>query len=214
MTTRGNTVFIVDDDPSVRDALGLLLGLEGLSVALFADAESFLAAHRPLWRGCLLIDIRMPGMTGLALQQRLLQLGCRIPVVVMTGHGDVESAREAFRAQAVDFLEKPIDHERLLRAIDEAFRRQDATQEHQERSAASSRLLATLTPREEEVMEQVVRGRHNREIARELGISPRTVEVHKARLMAKLQVDSVADLVRLSLQESARGGVTPSLRKP
>lgn len=202
MVPRGNTVFIIDDDPSVRDALGLLLGLQGLAVSLFADAESFLVAHRQEWRGCLLIDIRMPGMNGLALQKSLLQRGCRIPVVVMTGHGDVESAREAFRAQAIDFLEKPIDHERLMRAIDEAFMRQNASQEYQERQAGAARRLASLTPREKEVMDQVVDGRHNGEIAHDLGISVRTVEVHKARLLTKLQVGSIADLVRLSLQDS------------
>ncbi len=195
-----NTVFIVEDDPSVRDALGLLLGLQGLTVALFADAESFLAARRPDWYGCLLIDIRMPGMDGLTLQKRLLESGCGLPVIVMTGHGDVDSARRAFRAQAVDFVEKPIDHDRLMRAIEEAFARQRSQRNNRDRNAESAGLLAALTPREAEVMEQVVAGRHNREIARELGISPRTVEVHKARLLAKLRVNSIADLVRLSLQ--------------
>lgn len=194
-----NTVFIVEDDPSVRDALGLLLGLQGLTVALFADAESFLAARRPDWYGCLLIDIRMPGMDGLTLQKRLLESGCWLPVIVMTGHGDVDSARRAFRAQAVDFLEKPIDHDRLMRAIEEAFARQRSQRDNRDRDADSADLLAALTPREAEVMQRVVAGRHNREIARELGISPRTVEVHKARLLAKLRVDSIADLVRLSM---------------
>lgn len=194
-----NTVFIVEDDPSVRDALGLLLGLQGLTVALFADAESFLAARRPDWYGCLLIDIRMPGMDGLTLQKRLLESGCWLPVIVMTGHGDVDSARRAFRAQAVDFLEKPIDHDRLMRAIEEAFARQRSQRDNRDRDADSAGLLAALTPREAEVMQRVVAGRHNREIARELGISPRTVEVHKARLLAKLRVGSIADLVRLSM---------------
>ena len=200
-----NTVFIVEDDPSVRDALGLLLGLQGLTVALFADAESFLAARRPDWYGCLLIDIRMPGMDGLTLQKRLLESGCGLPVIVMTGHGDVDSARRAFRAQAVDFVEKPIDHDRLMRAIEEAFARQRSQRNNRDRNAESAGLLAALTPREAEVMEQVVAGRHNREIARELGISPRTVEVHKARLLAKLRVNSIADLVRLSLQNRDSG---------
>jgi RNA polymerase sigma factor (sigma-70 family) len=199
MAHEGNTVFIVEDDPSVRDALGLLLGLQGLAVALFADAESFLAARSPDWCGCLLIDIRMPGMDGLTLQKRLLESGCWLPVIVMTGHGDVDSARQAFRAQAVDFVEKPIDHDRLLRAIDEAFARQRSRRDDHHQNSESARLLATLTPREAEVMEQVVAGRHNREIARKLDISPRTVEVHKARLLAKLGVGSIADLVRLSI---------------
>lgn len=196
---RGYTVYIVEDDPSVRDALGLLLGLQGYPVAMFGDAESFLAARRDDWRGCALIDIRMPGMDGLALQQALRQSGCDMPVIIMTGHGDVDSARDAFRAEAVDFLEKPIDHSKLISAIEEAFARQISAQESETQHTDFSRLVATLTPREQEVMELVVIGRHNREIAEQLGISARTVEVHKARMMAKLQVAGVPDLVRMSL---------------
>ena len=199
MTNPGYAVYLVEDDPSVRDALGLLLGLRGYSVALFASAESFLEAYRPDWCGCLLIDIRMPGMDGLTLQKHLLARGCRIPVIVMTGHGDVESAREAFRAQAVDFLEKPIDHGKLIAAIEESFARQARVQAAAGQRTEFDRLLGSLTPREREVMDLVVSGRHNREIAETLGISPRTVEVHKARMMVKLRVDSVPDLVRLSL---------------
>jgi RNA polymerase sigma factor (sigma-70 family) len=205
VTFNPNTIYIVEDDQSVRDALGLLLGLEGFSVALFADAESFLAARRPDWYGCLLIDVRMPGMDGLTLQKRLRESGCWLPVIVMTGHGDVETARQAFLAQAVDFIEKPIDHDKLLRAIREAFSRQRASQENRLRQSEGARLLATLTPREKEVMEEVVAGRHNREIAHALDISPRTVEVHKARLLAKLRVSTIADLVRLSLQSRDAG---------
>lgn len=204
MPHRSNTVFIVEDDPSVRDALALLLGLNGLSVVLFADAESFLAARRPDWYGCLLVDIRMPGMDGLTLQKRLRESGSWLPVIVMTGHGDIESARQAFRSEAVDFLEKPIDHSRLLSAIEDAFARQHLRQDDAERDTAVANLLQTLTPREREVMAQVVAGRHNREIARQLAISPRTVEVHKARLLAKLQVGSIADLVRLSLRAAEK----------
>jgi len=122
----------------------------------------------------------------------------------MTGHGDVESARQAFRSEAVDFLEKPIDHSRLLSAIEDAFARQHLRQDDAERDTAVANLLQTLTPREREVMAQVVAGRHNREIARQLAISPRTVEVHKARLLAKLQVGSIADLVRLSLRAAEK----------
>ncbi len=203
MQPSGYTIFIIEDDQSVRDALGLLLGLRGHPVAMFADAESFLNAYRPEWRGCLLIDIRMPGMDGLALQKRLLETGCRMPAIVMTGHGDVESAREAFRAQAVDFLEKPIDHAKLMDAIEAALLRQTAAQQEERRHAEADRLLASLTPREREVMDLVVAGRHNREIAETLGISARTVEVHKARMMTKLRVENVADLVRLSLSGPA-----------
>lgn len=199
------TIFIVEDDPSVRDALGLLLGLHGHPVAMFGDAESFLGALQPDWRGCALIDIRMPGMDGLALQRRLRESACAIPVIVMTAHGDVDSARAAFRARAVDFLEKPIDESKLLAAIHEAFLRQAAQEQAEEDKTDFERLLATLTPREREVMDLVVDGRHNRDIADALGISARTVEVHKARMMAKLGADSVADLVRLSLAGQGKG---------
>lgn len=194
------TVFIVDDDPSVRDALSLLLGIHDYRVAVFGDAESFLKAYKKEWRGCVLLDIRMPGMDGLTLQKHLAGLGSELPVIIMTGHGDVVSAREAFRALAVDFLEKPIDHKKLLASIADAFSRQQAKLVAAMNQGQVERLLSTLTPRELEVMDRVVAGRHNREIAAELGISPRTVEVHKARMMDKLGVSNVADLVRLNLQ--------------
>ena len=194
------TVFIVDDDPSVRDALSLLLGVEDYRVAVFGDAESFLKAYKKTWRGCLLLDIRMPGMDGLTLQKHLNQLGSDLPVIVMTGHGDVASAREAFRALAVDFLEKPLDHRKLMAAIADAFARQQSQLAADLNRSAVERLLAGLTPREREVMARVVAGQHNRDIAAELGISPRTVEVHKARMMDKLGVGNVADLVRLNLE--------------
>lgn len=193
------TVFIVEDDHSVRDALGLLLGLKSYPVAMFADAESFLSAFQPSWSGCLLLDIRMPGMDGLSLQRHLREQACSLPVIVMTGHGDVQSAREAFRAQAVDFLEKPLDYDKLITAIEEAFASQQRRQKREEARAAFSDLLATLTPREAEVMKLVVAGHHNREIAAMLSISSRTVEVHKAHMMDKLRVDNVPELVRRTL---------------
>jgi len=196
------TVYIVDDDGSVRDALALLLGVHGYRPALFADAESFLGACAPDWQGCMLLDIRMPGMDGLALQRRMRERDMRMPVIVMTGHGDVVSAREAFRSQALDFLEKPLDHAKLLAAIEEARARQAEDSRAIERGRAFAERLARLTPREREVMDLVIAGRHNREVAALLGISPRTVEVHKARVMEKLEVDSVPQLVRLSLEAS------------
>lgn len=199
MQPSGYTVYIIEDDQSVRDALGLLLGLRGYPVAMFADGLSFLQAYRPDWCGCLLIDIRMPGMDGLALQKHLLEQGCSMSAIIMTGHGDVQSAREAFRSQAVDFLEKPIDHAKLMNAIEEGFARQLAARNQISQRNELDHLLASLTPREREVMDLVVAGRHNREIAETLGISPRTVEVHKARMVAKLGVENVPDLVRMSL---------------
>lgn len=194
------TVFIVDDDPAVRDALSLLLGIQDYRVAVFGDAESFLKAYKSEWRGCLVLDIRMPGMDGLTLQKHLAQLGSELPVIIMTGHGDVASAREAFRAFAVDFLEKPLDHRKLLAAIADAFSRQRTRVVADMNRSEVERLLARLTPREQEVMARVVAGQHNRDIAAELGISARTVEVHKARMMDKLGVNNVADLVRLNLE--------------
>lgn len=193
------TVFIVDDDPAVRDALSLLLGIHDYRVSVFGNAESFLGAFKKTWRGCLLLDIRMPGMDGLTLQKRLTDSGSELPVIVMTGHGDVASAREAFRALAIDFLEKPLDHKKLLAGIEEAFARQQAMVVAEMDRDQRQRLVAGLTPRELEIMERTVAGQHNREMAAELGISPRTVEVHKARMMDKLGVRGVAELVRLKL---------------
>ena len=198
-----NTVFIVDDDASVRDSLGLLLGLRGYRTSLFADAASFLSALRTDWQGCLIVDIRMPGMNGLELQRELQDRGCALPVVVISGHGDVSSAREAFRADAIDFLEKPLDEGKLIQAIDEAFRRQSASLGSRQQQQEFSRRVDELTPREHEVMELVIAGRHNREIAAALDISPRTVEVHKARMMAKLDADNVPQLVRICLEAGA-----------
>lgn len=193
------TVFIVDDDPSVRDALSLLLGVRGYRTAMFASGEAFLQAWQASWSGCLLIDIRMSGMDGLSLQQELTARGCRIPVIIMSGHGDVSMARAAFKADAVDFLEKPFDDAKLIAAIDEALGRARADYSERQRRSRSRDMLDELTPREREVMQLVVLGRHNREIGPALGISVRTVEVHKARLMSKLGVDNVADLVRISM---------------
>jgi FixJ family two-component response regulator len=198
------TVYIVDDDQSVRDALSLMLSVRGYRTAVFADAASFLEGYSPHWRGCLLLDLRMPGMDGLTLQQRLNDIGCDMPVVVVTGHGDVESARTAFRSRAVDFLEKPLDHKRLIAALDEAFASQSAHTRVEEQSRESARLLETLTPRERQILDLVIAGRHNRDVAADLQISARTVEVHKARVMQKLQVASITDLVRFCLRSDGK----------
>ena len=201
--TTVNTVYIIDDDAAVRDALGLLLSLNGYRTAFFADATAFLGAWTCDYRGCILMDIRMPGIDGLTLQKLLLEQGCPLPVLIITGHGDVDSARAAFRSQAVDFLEKPLQEEQLIAAIEEALARQSGQREQTEAQREYRRRAATLTPREREVMLLVFAGRHNREVAQDLGISVRTVEVHKGRMMEKLQVTSVADLVRQHLQHGA-----------
>jgi FixJ family two-component response regulator len=193
------TVHIVDDDPAVRDALGLLLSIKGYSTAVFATGRDFLNAWRPDWVGCLLLDIRMPDMDGLTLQQKLLDLQSRLPVIVVTGHADVSLARQAFRAHAFDFLEKPLDEVKLVHAIEEAFSIAITTQEREQSRERTAQLLKSLTPREMQVFDLIVTGQHNRNIATTLDISVRTVEVHKTRILSKLGVDNVADLVRISL---------------
>jgi len=189
------TVYIVDDDASVRDSLALMLGLSGYSTALFADAEALLAAWQPHWTGCVVADLRLPGRTGIELQAELRARASPLPFIIITAHGDVATARTAFQASAVDFLEKPFDHAQLRAAIESAFSREGR---RLQRSAEAAR-LAVLTVREREVLEQAAQGLHAKEIAARLGISPRTVEVHKTRIMAKLGVRNVAELVRFAL---------------
>ncbi len=195
-----DTVFLVDDDASIRDSVGLLLGLNGFRVALFADAEAFLKAMEPDWTGCLVTDIRMSGASGLDLIDVVRSRGCDLSVIVITGHGDVASARHAFKADAVDFLEKPIDGERLINALGEAMQRQSTRRERLREQEDFCSKVATLTPREVEVMQLVVAGRSNRDIGQLLGISVRTVEVHKSRILAKTGAMSVTHLVRLHIE--------------
>jgi RNA polymerase sigma factor (sigma-70 family) len=196
------TVYIVEDDAAVRDSLSLMLGLAGYSTAVFADAEAFLAAYRDDWAGCVVADLRLPGKSGLELQAELRARASALPFIVMTAHGDVPSARTAFQAQAVDFLEKPFDHAQLRAAIENAFSREQLRLAR----AAEFAKLATLTEREREVLEHAAQGLHAKEIAAALGISPRTVEVHKTRIMEKLGVRNVAELVRFALGARAGAG--------
>lgn len=193
------TVYIVDDDASVRDSLALMLGLAGYTTRLFADAEDFLATWEAWWAGCVVADLRLPGKSGLELQAELRARGSNLPFIVMTAHGDVPSARTAFQARAIDFLEKPFQHAQLLAAIKSGFACEDARLER--RSEAEK--LVGLTAREREVLAHVAKGRHAKEIAAALGISPRTVEVHKTRIMEKLQVRNMGELVRLALRAGA-----------
>jgi RNA polymerase sigma factor (sigma-70 family) len=199
MHSRPLTIFIVDDDPGVRDSIGLMLGLVGFRTAMFADAESFLAAYQEDWAGCVVADLKLPGKSGIELQAELRARGSTLPVVIITAHGDVPTARAAFQAQAVDFLEKPFDDTQLRAAIDTAFALEERRIQRADDQRSIAERLAKLTMREREIMEHAGRGLHAKEIATALGISPRTVEVHKARLMAKLGVRSVADLVRFTL---------------
>jgi FixJ family two-component response regulator len=192
-----DTVYVVDDDPSVRDAIGLLLSVHGLSAATFADAESFLDTVPAAATGCVIVDLRMPGLSGLELQRRLRAQAPGLGVVIVTAHGDVSAAREAFLGAAVDFIEKPFDPARLLAAVDRAMEAGRAAPPVAAASAPISPPRSPLSAREREVLSLLVKGLHNRRIAEELGISPRTVEVHKARVMEKLGARHVVDLVRL-----------------
>lgn len=194
---RALAVYVVDDDASIRDSLALMLGLAGYATRLFADAESFLVAFEPGWAGCVVADLRLPGLSGLELQARVRSRGSAIPFVIITAHGDVPAARTAFRAQAVDFIEKPFDDAQLRDAIETAFALETERLAGAELRQADAARLARLTPREREVLEHVVNGLHAKEIASALGISPRTVEVHKMRIMEKLDVRNIAELVRL-----------------
>lgn len=192
-------VFLIDDDASVRDSLSLVLSLKGMRTQLFAAAETFLETYRQEWRGCVLTDLQMPEMNGLDLQRALLDRGISLPVVVLTAHGDVQTTRLAMKNGAFDFLEKPVNDEVLLDVLRNAIRedslRHDA---HDAENAVRSR-FSRLTPREREVLDLLVEGLSQREIARRLEISPRTVEVYKARMMEKLQCRSLADLIRAAL---------------
>lgn len=189
-------VFIVDDDTSVRDSLSMLLSMRGLSTQTFASAEDFLEAFQSHWRGCLVLDIRMPGMSGLELQQHLQQRGCTLPVIIVTGHGDVAAARQAFKARAVDFIEKPWNVDQLAESIDQALSEQREVSMREDR-------LQQLTQREREIVQWIAKGLHSREIGEQLGISPRTVETHRAHIMNKLHVKNAIELVQyLNIQDA------------
>jgi FixJ family two-component response regulator len=193
------TIFIVDDDAPVRDSLSLLLGLKGYAIRSFASAEDFLSACQPEWHGCLLLDIRMAGMNGLELQQQLLSRRIPLPIIFITGHGDVAAARAALKAGAADFLEKPLDDRLLIATITAALERSAYQRDEALVTREIMDRMARLTAREREVMEKVTLGEPNREIARQLGISPRTVEVYKARMMEKMQAHSLPELIHLVL---------------
>jgi RNA polymerase sigma factor (sigma-70 family) len=193
------TVYIVDDDEAVRDSLRLLLQSVGLRAQTYASAQQFLDAYRPPAPGCLLVDVRMPGMSGLELQERLAEKKIPLPVIIITGHGQIAMAVRAMKAGAVDFIQKPFDNEALLEVIHKTLARAADRQRQQARIADNAARLATLTPREREVMERLVAGKSNKVIAADLGISTRTVEVHRARIMEKLEAKSLADVVRIAL---------------
>lgn len=193
------TVFVIDDDASVRDSIALILSLKGMRTQIFSSAEDFLGTYRPEWRGCILTDLQMPGMSGLGLQQALHERGISLPVVVLTAHGDVPTTRVAMKGGAFDFLEKPVNDEVLVEVLQNAIREDIHRHDAQSAEDALHSRLARLTPREREVLDLLVEGLSQREIAARLNISPRTVEVYKARMMEKLQCRSLAELIRAAL---------------
>jgi RNA polymerase sigma factor (sigma-70 family) len=192
------TVFVVDDDPAVRDSLTLLLELEDFTVVTFDGAEAFLANCRPVPRSCAIVDIRMPGMGGMQLQAELSKRGVLLPVIFLTGHGDIPLSVRAIKAGAVDFLTKPITGTALLESVQAALIESESLSEQAAENQAAAACVANLTEREKEVMVLAVEGLPNKEIARRLGISHRTVEIHKARVMHKTGVDTLLDLARIA----------------
>jgi FixJ family two-component response regulator len=193
------TVFIIDDDAAVRQGLSFMLRSAGYSVEAFPSAQSFLEGYDPRRGGCLLLDIQMPRVTGLELQQRLNLRGWRIPVIFITGHGTIPSAIAAMKSGAFDFIEKPLREDMLLESVDRALHWNDkAYEERLERATLQGR-AALLTPREREVFELVAAGEPNKIIAARLGISFRTVELHRTHIIEKLKARSLSDLIRMAI---------------
>jgi len=190
------TIFLVDDDAAVCHALAGYLEANGHGVRTFPSAEAFLEGIAGPVEGVMLLDQRMTGMSGLDLQAELTRRGIDLPIIFITGHGDVQMSVKAVKAGAIDFLEKPFNNEALLASIREAFSRADGTKEYRDRIAVLRQRYASLTYREQEVMEHIVAGMSNRHLAEQLGVSDRTVEVHRARVMKKMEAESLPDLVR------------------
>lgn len=196
--TDAKRIYLVDDDEAIRRSASFMLRSCGYSVTTFGTGVEFLGAVSGLHPGCILLDVRMPEMDGLEVQQVLRERAVAYPVVVMTGHGDVGVAVQAMKAGAVDFIEKPFDRVVLLEAIEDGLARLAQASSSLSRREAASARLGVLTPREVDVLEGLVRGHPNKTIAYDLGISPRTVEVHRANLMQKLEVASLSEALRVA----------------
>jgi RNA polymerase sigma factor (sigma-70 family) len=199
------TVFVVDDDAAVRKAISRLLRSAGLAVAVFASPREFLAQYDPATPGCLVLDVAMPGFSGLQLQTELSEKGTSLPIIFLTGHGDVSKSVQAMKGGAADFLTKPVNAKHLLPAIHAAIEKDFVARREQAELSEIRTRLDTLTPREREVLQHVVAGKMNKQIASDLGIAEATVKMHRARVMAKMKVQSVADLVRLAEPCGIRG---------
>ena len=203
--TSGPTVFVVDDDEAVRKAVSRLLRSTGLAVAVFASPREFLAQYNPATPGCLVLDIAMPDFNGLQLQTALTEKGCILPIIFFTGHGDVSKSVQAMKQGAFDFLSKPVKDKDLLTAVRAAIERDTVVRREQAKLSEIRARLDTLTSREREVLEHVVSGKLNKQIAGDMGITKATVKMHRAHVMAKMKVQSVAELARLTERCGIRG---------
>ncbi|MCK5308994.1 MAG: response regulator transcription factor [Zetaproteobacteria bacterium] len=205
MKNMESTVFLVDDDQAVRDALVLLMETAQFNTESFDSAEAFLGVCDPDRPGCLVLDVRMPGMSGIKLQEELAARGIVIPIIFLTGHADVSMSVQAFRSGAIDFMEKPFDENILLERIQEAIRLDLSNRKALDKQAKAESRLASLTPRENEIMWLIVAGKANKEIAAELDLSHRTVESHRGRIMEKTGARSLPDLVELTRASRGSG---------
>jgi len=194
------TVYVVDDDEPVRDAIGMLLDTVAIPYQTFPDAQAFLNACDHSLKGCLVLDIRMPGISGLELQKKLIEMNITLPIVFVTGHGDIPMAVEAMRHGAVDFIRKPFRDQELLDRIHEAMADDDSQRADQADINEIRSRVETLTPREKQVYERVTQGQANKVIAIDLGISERTVEIHRSQVMQKARARTLADLVRMRVK--------------
>jgi two-component system, LuxR family, response regulator FixJ len=196
-------VYVIDDDEAMRDSLQFLLGSADFEVTLFDSAQAFLDALAGLEFGCVVSDVRMPGIDGIEMLGRLKSLQCRFPVIIMTGHGDVPMAVEAMKLGAVDFLEKPFDDELMIAMVNAGLKRAEPEARQEAVTREIAERIATLSPRERQVMDGLVAGLSNKAIAREYDISPRTIEVYRANVMTKMQAGSLSELVRLAMRAGA-----------
>ncbi len=199
MTTEPSLVYIVDDDPAIRDALGLLLETVEIASKTFASGAELLESVEPDSRGCVLLDIRMPGIGGMETHEQLKASNCQMPVIFLTGHGDVPMAVEALQQGACNFIQKPFRDQEIIDAITSALHDDQSRHEQLAEQESTRRAHQRLTPREKQVMQHVVAGAANKVIAMDLGLSQRTVEVHRARVMEKMGARSLAELVKMSL---------------
>ena len=197
MNMTNTTVFIVDDDAAIRDSLSLMIEQENIAVQAFDSAETFLAAYQPQCHGCAIVDIRMPGMDGIELQEVLLKRNILLPIIFLTGHGDIPMSVQAMKAGAVDFLTKPVTREKLLISIRAAIQQSEILLSENANHQEALSHLASLTERERAVMLLAVQGHPNKHIARQLGISHRTVEIHKSKIMQKTGAINLLDLARI-----------------